>query len=113
MQRIPPDVRNLKSRLIRNPQNLSVQHMESLYTLTLIASLKEKLQSQTDAKKWLIFRCHLMNHLVQLVFFQLFHRIAKCTDSRKNHFVCGLNLVKITCDHTVFSEKMQCFFHAF
>ena len=121
IQRIPSDMWDLKSRLIRNPLDCSVKDMKSFHPLTLIASLKQKLQSQTDTKERSSLLCHFTDHLVQLIFFQLSHRISEGSDARKNYFIMtfpnkfssflasnfnisitkSMNLMSITSTHTI------------
>ena len=104
-------MRDLESRLIRNPPDYSVKNMKSFHALTLIASLKQKLQSQTDTKKRSFLFRHFADYLVQLIFFQLSHRISEGSNARKNYFICLFNLMKISRDNTFLSKKMKRFLH--
>ena len=87
--------------------------MKSLHAVTLLATLKQQLQPQTDAEKRLVFLHNLADHLIQLIFFQLLHCRSKRTDTRQYHSVGPAYAVMISRDHTFLTQREERLFHTF
>ena len=112
VQGIPSHVGYLKPRSIRDPQNAPRKDSKAFHALTLLAALKQKLQSQTDAQKGSALIHCLPDDIHQSILAKAGHGVPKGADPGQYDPVRFQYGLPVPGDHRCLSQGYQCFFYA-
>ena len=87
MDGVPADLRNLEAFFLRETPAFSPKEAQSRNIRALFASFKEKLHTYTDAEEGDLPLYDFPDRIVQPVFLQVRHGIAKISDPRKYNMI--------------------------